>query len=53
VATPQIILNYASFLEEHAYFEVGRSGDGCGGMVIDLGGLGMHRESCIDARLLD
>jgi hypothetical protein len=22
VATPQIILNYAAFLEEHSYFEV-------------------------------
>lgn len=22
VATPQIIMNYAAFLEEHAYFEV-------------------------------
>ncbi len=32
MATPQIILNYAAFLEEHSYFEVrwggaGRSGE--------------------------
>jgi hypothetical protein len=51
VATPQIILNYASFLEEHSYFEV----RACCLLwwwvwVMGLGGFGGRRRGggCVD-----